>query len=136
MLITVESAHVFAFAAFLLNCFGIIAGGAYHSHCVYLGLLGESEQRKDLDIVLSYFQKLSILLYLGEGLGLLFLIILIVIGKTVLPMWMALLSPGILFLLRPLARKLPKGLHMIIYGGFTNIIFVIYYLILLIITKC
>ena len=81
MLITVESAHVFAFAAFLLNCFGIIAGRAYHSHCVYLGLLGENEQRKDLDIVLGYFPKLSILLYLGEGLGLLLLIVLIVTGK-------------------------------------------------------
>ena len=34
---------------------------------------------------------------------------------------------GILFLLFPLTRKLPKGFHMIISGGWTNLISVIYY---------
>ena len=32
VLITDESVYVLSFTAFLLNCFGIIAGGAYHSH--------------------------------------------------------------------------------------------------------
>ena len=136
VLITDESAYVLSFAAFLLNCSGIIAGGAYHSHCAYLGLLGDDDKRGDLDIVMGYFSKLSVLLYIGEGLGLLLLIILIVTGKTILPIWMVLLSPGVLFLLKPLARKLPKGLHMVISGGFTNIIFVVYYLSMLIICGC
>ena len=136
VLITDESAYILSYAAFLLNCFGIIAGGAYHSHCAYLGLLGNDDQRKNLDIVMRYFSKLSVLLYIGEGLGLLLLIILIVTGKTILPIWMALLSPGVLFLLKPLARKLPKGFHMVISGGFTNIIFVVYYLAMLIICGC
>lgn len=132
VLITDGSAYYLAFASFLLNCFGIIAGGAYHSHCAYLGLLGKDEQREDLDIVMRYFSKLSFILYAGEGLGLLLLIILIVMGKTVLPLWMAILSPGVLFLLRPLARRLPKGLHMVISGGFSNIIFIVYYLVMLV----
>ena len=29
---------------FLLSCLGIIAGGAYHSHCAYLGLLGADDK--------------------------------------------------------------------------------------------
>ena len=41
---------------------------------------------------------------------------------------------GVLFLLKPLARKLPKGLHMVICGGFSNIIFVVYYLVMLVVT--
>ena len=128
VLMTESSSNTLAMIAFLLCCLGIISGGAYHSHCAYLGLLGGDDQRKGLDIAMAYFQKLPVILYLGEGLGLLLLIFLIVMGKTALPVWMAVLSPGILFLLRKPARKLPKGLHMVISGGFTNIIFIIYYL--------
>lgn len=47
VLMTEDSFHTLSFAAFLLCCLGIISGGAYHSHCAYLGLLGEEEQRKD-----------------------------------------------------------------------------------------
>ena len=39
VLITKEPFYMLSFAAFLLSCMGIIAGGAYHSHCAYLGLL-------------------------------------------------------------------------------------------------
>ncbi len=128
VLITEEGCRTLAFSAFLLSCLGIIAGGAYHSHCAYLGLLGGDEQRKDLEIALAYFQKLPLILYGGEGPGLLILAFLLVTGKTAFPAWMAVLSPGVLYLLRPLTRKLPKGLHMILSGGFTNIIFIVYYL--------
>ena len=58
----------------------------------------------------------------------LILLFLVVTKKTILPAWMAALMLGILFLLEPLVRKLPKGLHMVICGGFSNIIFVVYYL--------
>ena len=128
VLITKEPFYMLSFAAFLLSCMGIIAGGAYHSHCAYLGLLGGDEQRKDLEIVLSYFQKIPIILYAGEGLGLILLLFLIITGNTLFPIWMGILSPGVLFLLRPLVRKLPKGIHMVLSGGFTNIIFIVYYL--------
>ena len=53
-------------------------------------------------------------------------------GKTVLPRWMLLLSPGILFLLRPVVGRLPKGVRIIISGGWTNLISVIYYAAVLI----
>lgn len=46
---------------------------------------------------------------------------------TVLPRWMTLLTPGILFLLTPLIKKLPKGIvHMVVCGGWSNLISVIY----------
>jgi len=126
-LITDPPYRALSVAAFLLNCFGIIAGGAYHSHCAYLGILGKAAHREALSAVSGYFQKLPPLLYAGELPGLAILLFLIAFGHTDYPRWMALLSPGALFLLRPAARKLPKGLHMVISGGFTNIIFIIYY---------
>lgn len=132
VLMTGEQARALSMAAFLLSCLGIIAGGAYHSHCAYLGLLGDGENRQALDTVMRYFQKLPLILYAGEGTGFLLLAFLIVTGKTVLPRWMLLLSPGILFLLRPVVGRLPKGVRIIISGGWTNLISVIYYAAVLI----
>ena len=44
-----ETSHTLAMTAFLLSCFGIITGGAYHSHCAYLGLLGDDQYRNALN---------------------------------------------------------------------------------------
>jgi hypothetical protein len=40
---------------------------------------------------------------------------------------MFLLSPGMLFLLKPFVARLPKGIRVIISGGWTNLISVIYF---------
>ena len=53
-------------------------------------------------------------------------------GRTVLPQWMFLLSPGILFLMKTIVGRLPKGVRIIISGGWTNLISVIYYAAVLI----
>ena len=127
VLMTNEQTYTLAMAAFLLSCFGIIIGGAYHSHCAYLGLLGDDGGRNALNAAMKYFQKMPLILYAGEGLGFLLLIFLIVTGRTVLPRWIFLLSPGMLFLLKPAVSRLPKGARVIISGGWMNLISVIYY---------
>ena len=127
VLMTNEQTYTLAMAAFLLSCFGIIIGGAYHSHCAYLGLLGDDGSRNALNAAMKYFQKMPLILYAGEGIGFLLLIFLIVTGKTVLPRWIFLLSPGMLFLLKPAVSRLPKGARVIISGGWMNLISVIYY---------
>jgi hypothetical protein len=131
VLITDDSMKTLAMVAFLFSCFGIITGGAYHSHCAYLGLLGEDRFRDALEVVEKYFQKLPLIFYAGNGIGFLLLVILIVSGHTLLPRWMFLLSPGILFLLRPVVARLPKGIRIIVSGGWTNWISIIYYLAVL-----
>ena len=132
VLMTDEQAHTLAMAAVLLSCFGIITGGAYHSHCAYLGLLGDNRDRAALEKVMRYFQKLPLILYIGEGIGFVLLAFLIVTGNTALPRWLFLLSPGILFLLKPVVGRLPKGVRIIVSGGWTNLISVIYYAAVLI----
>ena len=127
VLMTNEQTYTLAMAAFLLSCFGIIIGGAYHSHCAYLGLLGDDGGRNALNAAMKYFQKMPLILYAGEGIGFLLLSFLIVTGKTVLPRWIFLLSPGMLFLLKPAVSRLPKGARVIISGGWMNLISVIYY---------
>ena len=132
VLMTNEQTYTLAMAAFLLSCFGIIIGGAYHSHCAYLGLLGDDGGRNALNAAMKYFQKMPLILYAGEGIGFLLLIFLIVTGKTVLPRWIFLLSPGMLFLLKPAVSRLPKGARVIISGGWMNLISVIYYSVVMI----
>ena len=51
----------------------------------------------------------------------------------VIELWIVLFSPGILFLFLPLLSKLPKGLHMIICGGWSNLISVIYYTVAIVV---
>ena len=132
VLMTNDQSHALAMAAFLLSCLGIITGGTYHSHCAYLGLLGDDRSRDALNTVMKYFQKLPLILYAGEGIGFVLLVFLIVTGNTVLPRWMFLLSPGVLFLLKPVVGRLPKGIRIIVSGGWTNLISVIYYAAVLI----
>lgn len=124
--------HICAVTAFLFLCLGIICGGAYHSHCAYLGLLGNDAHHASREIVINYFSKLAYVMYVGEGIGFLLLVIMIVVGKTQLPQWMFLLSPGVLFLLKGFMRRLPKGIRVIVSGGWTNLISVIYYIAVII----
>ena len=79
------------------------------------------------NIVLKYFSKLAFVLYGGEGIGFLLLIILIVTGNTMLPRWFFIITPGMLFMLKPLVSRLPKGVRVIISGGWSNLISVIYF---------
>lgn len=58
---------------------------------------------------------------------------LIALGFTVFPRWLAVFTPGILYLLLPVMKKLPKGLHIVIYGGWSNLISVIYYAVAIIV---
>lgn len=121
-----------AYVAFFALCLGIISGGAYHSHCAYLGLLGDEKHSAAREIVIKYFSKLAFIMYIGEGVGFLLLIVLIITNNTILPQWMFLLTPGVLFLLKKPLRRLPKGMRVIVSGGWTNLISVIYYVVVLI----
>ena len=112
---------------FFVNCLGIICGGAYHSHCANLGLIGrhDAASLKEVERYLN-FQKM--VAFGIQGVGFVGMAVMIVMGWTVLHRWMLVLTPLVLVLITPLVRKLPKGPHMIICGGWTNLISVIYYI--------
>ena len=111
----------------IIDSLGIICGGAYHNHCSYFGLIGRHDNIEALDEVHKYLNVQKLVSFGLQGIGFLLLAMFIVLKWTVFPRWMMVVSPGILFLISPFTRKLPKGLHMIISGGWTNLISVIYY---------
>lgn len=112
---------------FLVNCLGIICGGAYHSHCANLGLIGRLENAEAMDEVLKYMNAQKLVAFGIQAVGFIALAVFILAGWTTFPRWMAIVTPGVLVMLTPIMRKLPKGFHMIICGGWTNLISVIYY---------
>lgn len=121
-----------AWILFLINSLGIIFGGAYHLQFAYLGLLSRHECKKAFDEFLKFLKFQAKLVFGFMGLGNLGLAIMILFGLTIFPSWQVLLTPLVLVTLTPLLGKLPRGLHMIICGGWFNLIYFIYYLSLLI----
>lgn len=112
---------------FFVNCLAIMCGGAYHSHCANLGLIGRLENKEAMDEVLKYMNVLKLVAFGLQAVGFTTIAVFIILEWTLLPRWMAILTPGVLVMLTPIMKKLPKGLHMIICGGWTNLISVIYY---------
>lgn len=117
---------------FLINVFGMILGGAYHIQCAYLGLLSRYENKGVFDEFLKFLKFQAKIVFGLMALANLAITLLILFGFTVFPRWQALFTPIFLLILTPLADSLPKGLHMIIRGGWFNLIYFIYYLSLLI----
>lgn len=116
-----------AWLCFIVNCLGIICGGAYHSLWPLLGTIGRAGSKSAIDALLKYMDVQKYFAFGIQGVGFVMLAAMVALGWTALPRWMALLTPGILMLLTPLLRRLPKGAHMVICGGWTNLVSVIYY---------
>ena len=121
-----------AFFVFLINIFGMILGGSYHIQCAYLGLLSRYENKGAFDEFLKFLKFQAKIVFGTMAIANIGTTLIILFGFTVFPRWQALFTPIFLLILTPLADRLPKGLHMIISGGWFNLIYVIYYLSLLI----
>ena len=117
---------------FLINVFGMILGGAYHIQCAYLGLLSRYENKGAFDEFLKFLKFQAKIVFGIMGIANITLVLVILFGLTVFPRWQALFTPMFLLILTPIAGRLPKGVHMIIRGGWFNLIYFIYYLSLLI----
>ena len=117
---------------FLINVFGMILGGAYHIQCAYLGLLSRCENKGAFDEFLKFLKFQAKIVFGIMAIANIGITLVILFGFTVFPRWQALFTPIFLLLFTPLTGRLPKGLHMIIRGGWFNIIYFIYYLTLLI----
>ena len=121
-----------AWFVFLINIFGMILGGTYHIQCAYLGLLSRHENKGSLDEFLKFLKFQAKIVFGIMAIANIAIALIILFRLTVFPSWQALFTPIFLLIFTPLAERLPKGLHMIIRGGWLNIIYFIYYLSLLI----
>ena len=121
-----------AWFVFLINILGMILGGAYHIQCAYLGLLSRYENKEAFDEFLKFLKLQAKIVFGIMAIANIAIAVLILFGFTVFPRWQALFTPIFLLIFTPIVGRLPKGLHMIIRGGWLNIIYFVYYLSLLI----
>lgn len=134
IVLIMERFQTLGWISFFVNCFGIIMGGAFHSHWVYFGRIGRLSDKEAIEEVLAFTKLFNKISYAVIGLGFAMLLVFIAFGITIFPRWIAVFTPGVLFLLTPVVGKLPKGrLHMIVCGGWSNLISVIYYIAALIV---
>lgn len=132
VLATQEKYLTIGWFVFLINVLGMILGGTYHIQCAYLGLLSRHENKGAFDEFLKFLKFQAKIVFGIMALGNIAIAVIILLGFTAFPSWQALFTPIFLIILTPIAGKLPKGLHMIIRGGWFNLIYFIYYLSLLI----
>lgn len=135
LMIADDNYQLLGWICFLVNMLGIILGGAFHMQCVNLGIIGRHDNEATLEEVNKYLNVLSVVSFGIMGIGFIMLTGLIGFKLTVFPRWMIFVSPLFLFLLKPLVKKMPKGFHMIIYGGWTNWISVIYYTVAIVVMR-
>ena len=121
-----------AWFVFLINIFGMILGGAYHIQCAYLGLLSRYENKGAFDEFLKFLKFQAKIVFGIMASANIAITLIILFGLTIFPRWQALFTPIFLLIFTPLAERLPKGIHMLIRGGWFNLIYFIYYLSLLI----
>ena len=132
VLISNPSYLTMGWIVFSINTLGIIFGSAYHIQCAYLGLLSRYENKGAFDEFLKFLKFQSKIVFSLMALGNIGLIFMIFSGFTVLSRWQAFFTPIFLMMLTPMINRLPKGVHIIIRGGWLNIIYIIYYLSLFI----
>lgn len=134
LVLCMDAKYVIAgWVCFLINCVGIICGGTYHSHCANLGLIGRIQDDKAMDEVLKYLNVQKSVAFGIQAIGFIGMAVLIGARWTIFPRWMIIFTPLVLIMFTSIIRKLPKGFHMIICGGWTNLISVIYYTVALIV---
>jgi hypothetical protein len=126
-LVVQEQYKILGFIISCLFILGIIIGGAYHSHYTYVGLLGKTDDKSIFDSVVKNTRFLGILYMIPVSIGSAFLSILIVLEKTIFPAWFVFFTPTITIFFTILWRHLPQPFRVVLYGGWSNLLCLIYF---------
>jgi len=117
--------------------FMISFGGVFHAGFVYTGLILRAKnaiQDVDLQIIETLLKQASDYLHLLYTISFvfgtistIFLIYMVLFKKTLYPKWVVLFTPTLLILTSPLARTLPAPVGGILYGGYINFVFLLFF---------
>ena len=117
----------------------MIISGAYHAGFTNIGLIIRAKNAvQEID-----FEKLEMLLeqswefigflynilFVFATVGTIFFLIAIIFRKTRYPKWIILLTPTLLVFAAPLALYIPAPAGGIIYGGYINLVFMLFFIV-------
>ncbi len=134
--IAIDEMRTLAIILTLLLSFALIIGGAYHGQWTMLALSSKYGNEKVTDKIINAMMCLGKLYGPPYILGSLGIAVMIIAGWTALPRFFVVFTPIVTLFLDLLWMKVPQPLRVILFGGWYNLVFVIYYSALLIWMLC
>ncbi|MCD4665317.1 MAG: hypothetical protein K8R68_08595 [Bacteroidales bacterium] len=122
-------------AKILFACFAVffIVAGTYHAmfpNFGFIGRLPESLQPQQLLFIRTYLKSIYTLIFICATFWTIILFYLVIFKKSLYPVWMLLFTPTLLLLLSQYVKDyIPYPLGAIIYGGWINLCFMVFFLV-------
>ena len=118
----------------------MVIGGTYHAMWSIRALLIKGGlSTGDYQDLYTQIKDYTLLFYntmfAGAGVVSLLLLFAVLSGRSLYPRWSVVVNPGILFLLRPLADRIPAPLGAIVSGGYLNLVFVVFFAVSVLVTR-
>lgn len=123
--------HIIAWTLFGLFTLSYVFGGAFHMAWIFLGDAAQINDEKQWSSIQARFYRLKPIVFGLLLIPTLSLSLFLLFGGLGLSPWYTCVSPMVLALLLPILRKIPQPIGVWIWGGWTNLIFAIYYAALL-----
>lgn len=120
-------------ASIMFFCFSFlfIVAGTYHAMFPYFGFVGrlpEELQGQQIQFIKTYLTYINMVIYLAGTIWTLLLFYLVIFKKTLYPVWMLFFTPTLLILLAGIIKNyVPYPLGAIIYGGWINLCFMLFF---------
>ncbi|MCT4580773.1 MAG: hypothetical protein N4A35_05080 [Flavobacteriales bacterium] len=112
---------------FALLSFGIMYGGSFHALFPHLGFMSSLDNQEALGLAEPYSVMLFYMMFFPSLVAYILLTYLIVTKKTSYPIWVVFSSPFVLFWFSGIIELLPQPFLIIIAGGWSNIIFILFF---------
>lgn len=123
--------HTIAWLLFGLFALSYVFGGAYHMAWIFLGDVAQLNDEKQWTSILNRFSQIKLIVF-GILFFSTFLLSLFVLGGGLgISLWYTCVTPMVLLLLLPALRKIPQPIGIWFWGGWANLVFAIYYAVLL-----
>ncbi len=110
-----------------LLCFGMMYGGAFHTHFTFAGIISRFNNIELMQITEKYTVYNFYFMFFPSLIAYSLLGYLIIAKKTLYPRWLVLFSPIVLFWFSGIVKNLPQPLMILIAGGWSNMIFIIFF---------
>jgi hypothetical protein len=126
---------IFAAVLFLSYAIMLIVGGTYHAmfpNFGFAGRLPESLQAPQIELIKTYLNNIYSIMFIAGTVWTLVLFYLVLFKKSLYPIWLLLFTPTLLLLLAGIVKNhIPYPVGGVIYGGWLNLCFVLYFMLCL-----
>lgn len=125
-------AKTLASILFGLFTLGFAFGGAYHMAWIFLGHAAHSDDEKYLAMIEVLFSKLKPIVFGLLAIPTFLLSIFVFFGGLGISPWYVVMTPAVLLFLLPIVKKVSQPFGIWLWGGWINLVFVIYYAVLIV----